>query len=112
MLFNPPPINKQVNKQHIKIILEYSPINNKANLPAPYSTLNPDTNSDSPSAKSNGDRFVSAKQDTSHNANTGGTIQINQAVVCSFNKSNNIKDLDSIRTINNKNAILTSYEIL
>lgn len=33
----------------------------KAKLLAPYSTLNPDTNSDSPSAKSNGVRFVSAR---------------------------------------------------
>lgn len=31
---------------------------------AEYSTLNPDTNSDSPSAKSKGGLFVSAKADT------------------------------------------------
>ena len=35
----------------------------KANPPLLYSVLNPDTNSDSPSAKSNGVRFVSAKQE-------------------------------------------------
>lgn len=43
------------------IILIYSAKKIKANHPPMYSTLNPDTNSDSPSAKSNGLRFVSAK---------------------------------------------------
>lgn len=43
------------------IILIYSAKKIRANHPPMYSTLNPDTNSDSPSAKSNGLRFVSAK---------------------------------------------------
>lgn len=43
------------------IILKYSAKKIKANHPPIYSTLKPDTNSDSPSAKSNGLRFVSAK---------------------------------------------------
>lgn len=38
----------------------YSAIKIRANKPAPYSILKPETNSDSPSAKSNGVRFVSA----------------------------------------------------
>ena len=38
----------------------------KANPPEPYSILNPDTNSDSPSEKSNGVRLVSAIQETTH----------------------------------------------
>jgi len=45
----------------ITIIFVYSAIKIKAKDPLPYSMLNPDTNSDSPSAKSNGVRFVSAK---------------------------------------------------
>jgi len=44
----------------IKIILAYSAKNNKANPPLPYSILNPETSSDSPSAKSKGVRLVSA----------------------------------------------------
>ena len=44
----------------IKIILAYSAMKIKANPTLPYSILKPDTNSDSPSAKSNGVRFVSA----------------------------------------------------
>jgi len=44
----------------IKIILAYSAIKIIANITLPYSILNPETNSDSPSAKSKGVRFVSA----------------------------------------------------
>jgi hypothetical protein len=43
----------------------YSAKKSKANKPLSYSILNPDTNSDSPSAKSNGARFVSANALTS-----------------------------------------------
>lgn len=48
------------------IILIYSAKKIKANHPPMYSTLNPDTNSDSPSAKSNGLRLVSAKHVINH----------------------------------------------
>lgn len=44
-------------------ILIYSAIKIIANHPPMYSTLNPDTSSDSPSAKSNGLRLVSAKHE-------------------------------------------------
>lgn len=44
------------------IMLMYSARKINANHPPIYSTLNPDTSSDSPSAKSNGLRLVSAKQ--------------------------------------------------
>lgn len=43
-----------------KIIIPYSPINQNANNPLEYSVLNPETNSDSPSAKSKGARLHSA----------------------------------------------------
>lgn len=59
-----PPKKKQEIKYLIKIILAYSAKNNKANPPLPYSTLNPETNSDSPSAKSKGVRLVSANIET------------------------------------------------
>lgn len=45
---------------HIIIILAYSAIKIRAKDPLLYSVLKPETNSDSPSAKSNGVRFVSA----------------------------------------------------
>jgi hypothetical protein len=50
----------------IKIIFIYSAKKIKANPPEEYSTLKPETNSDSPSAKSNGVRLVSARQETNH----------------------------------------------
>lgn len=49
-----------VNRLIIRI-LAYSAIKINANLLLLYSTLNPDTSSDSPSAKSKGVRFVSAR---------------------------------------------------
>jgi len=44
-------------------ILAYSAIKIKANPTLPYSILNPETSSDSPSAKSKGVRLVSAKEE-------------------------------------------------
>jgi len=52
--------NKTLVTSLITIIFKYSPIKIKANPPALYSVLNPDTNSLSPSLKSKGVRFVSA----------------------------------------------------
>ena len=60
---------KLINK-----ILQYSAIKIIANNLEPYSILNPDTNSDSPSAKSNGVRFVSAKLVIYHIIVTGINI--------------------------------------
>lgn len=50
----------------ISIMLAYSARKNRANGPAAYSTLKPETSSDSPSVRSNGARFVSARVDTYH----------------------------------------------
>lgn len=62
----------------IKIILAYSAINKIANPPEEYSILNPDTNSDSPSAKSKGDRFVSASLLINQLIQIGNIINKNQ----------------------------------
>lgn len=59
--------SKDMNK-----IFIYSAMKIKANRPPEYSVLNPDTNSLSPSAKSNGARLVSASIVVSHiNINIG-----------------------------------------
>lgn len=52
--------NRWVETILIARIEAYSAIKMRANGPALYSVLNPDTSSDSPSAKSNGVRLVSA----------------------------------------------------
>ena len=54
------PRNKIAVKIFIMIIFAYSAMKKRANGPAAYSTLKPETSSDSPSVKSNGARFVSA----------------------------------------------------
>lgn len=58
--------NRMAVKVFINIIFAYSARKNKANGPAAYSTLKPDTNSDSPSVRSNGARFVSASVEIYH----------------------------------------------
>ena len=60
----------------IKIILAYSAIKIRANPTLPYSILNPETNSDSPSAKSKGVRLVSATQEINQIPTIGRKISI------------------------------------
>lgn len=48
------------------MMLAYSAKKNKANDPPAYSTLKPETSSDSPSVRSNGARLVSAKVEMNH----------------------------------------------
>lgn len=57
--------------KHNELIIKYSDINIKENFNDPYSILNPDTNSDSPSEKSNGVRFNSAITLINHNKING-----------------------------------------
>lgn len=58
--------NRMVVSAFISIMFAYSARKNRANGPAAYSTLNPDTSSDSPSVKSKGARFVSASVEINH----------------------------------------------
>lgn len=93
-------------------MLAYSARKNRAKGPPAYSTLNPDTNSDSPSVKSNGARFVSARVEVNHIAAIGqaGIINhINSWVVLKFIN----EKLPVISTKHNKiNPRVTSYEIV
>ena len=60
----------------IRRMLAYSARKNSANGPPAYSTLKPDTSSDSPSVRSKGARLVSARVEMYHIAARGqaGTI--------------------------------------
>lgn len=58
--------NRIVVSVFISIMLAYSARKKRANGPAAYSTLNPETSSDSPSVRSKGARLVSASVDTYH----------------------------------------------
>jgi len=105
------PVKKIIDSSLIIKIFAYSAIKIRANIPPLYSTLNPDTNSDSPSAKSNGVRFVSAKFVTNQNMNITVIIMRGQ-----FNLFTDIKDISIILWIINVeikiNDIDTSYEIV
>lgn len=70
--------NRMVDRVFIIRIFEYSARKNRANIPPVYSTLNPDTNSDSPSVMSNGVRFVSAIVETYHISIIGHDVVIIQ----------------------------------
>lgn len=60
-------------------MLVYSAIKNNANGPAAYSTLNPDTNSDSPSVRSKGARFVSARVEINH---IMARVRLAEVIIC------------------------------
>ena len=64
-------VNKIAVRKANRIILEYSARKIRAKLPPLYSTLNPETSSDSPSAKSKGERLVSARQMINHSISNG-----------------------------------------
>ena len=65
------PVYRVTVRSLINRIFMYSAIKIRANMPALYSTLNPDTSSDSPSAKSKGVRLVSARFVINHIKNSG-----------------------------------------
>lgn len=66
-----PPKNMMTVKTLINIIEPYSARKKRAKPILAYSTLKPETNSDSASGKSKGARFVSAKIETNHIKNRG-----------------------------------------
>ena len=69
--------------------MEYSAKKNKTNVVAAYSTLYPETNSDSASGKSNGIRLVSAKAEIKNIKKLNINGNINQIVV--WNKTISLK---------------------
>ena len=73
--------NTAVNSLIIKM-LAYSAMKIIANKPLLYSVLNPETSSDSPSAKSNGERLVSAKFVIYHITKIGEIMIISHEFRC------------------------------
>lgn len=72
------PKNKIAERVFISRILAYSARKKRAKWPAAYSMLKPDTSSDSPSVRSNGDRFVSASVEIYHIKARGQAGKISQ----------------------------------
>jgi len=75
-----PPKKSKAENRLITKIFAYSARKINANPTAPYSILNPETSSDSPSAKSNGARFVSATHVTNHINETGIIKKVSQII--------------------------------
>lgn len=65
------PIKRRAERVFISKMLAYSAKKKRAKGPPAYSTLKPDTSSDSPSVRSKGARFVSAKVEMYHIAARG-----------------------------------------
>lgn len=72
------PRNRMAERVFINRMLAYSARKNSAKGPPAYSTLNPETSSDSPSVRSNGARFVSARVEVYHIVASGHAGTINQ----------------------------------
>lgn len=97
-----------VVKAFINKMFMYSAIKNKANGPAAYSTLKPETSSDSPSVRSKGARFVSARVDTNHIIASGHVGRINQMFFCVIIRVDKVKEPFSNRTERRMMASVTS----
>jgi hypothetical protein len=95
-------------KMFIMIIFAYSAIKNRANGPAAYSTLKPDTSSDSPSVRSNGARFVSASVEINHIIARGHAGKINHTCSCVMISVERVKDPFISRTDSKIIASVTS----
>lgn len=104
-------INSAADSRLTTRILQYSAIKIRANLPPPYSTLNPDTSSDSPSAKSKGARLVSAKRVTNQAMNSGGIITI-RGTEWLIKGVVKLKDKSRDRAERSKRAMEISYEMV
>ena len=70
----------------------YSAKKKRAKGPAEYSTLKPETSSDSPSVRSKGARLVSARVETYHMMPKGHNGKINQVGSCATLKARSVKD--------------------
>jgi hypothetical protein len=95
----------------IAIILVYSAIKIRANRPLLYSTLKPETNSDSPSAKSKGVRLVSARFVINHKiAIAGSKRAIGLVWVMEIKVKSS--EFNRVKAPIKINVILTSYEMV
>jgi hypothetical protein len=105
------PVKKIIEISLIIIIFAYSAMKIRANDPLLYSVLNPDTSSDSPSAKSNGVRFVSARVVVNQMYIRGRNIKVGQERLLVIIKVMS-RDLIINSADRRINAILTSYEMV
>lgn len=106
------PINKIAVRVFIIMMLAYSAMKNRANGPPAYSTLKPDTSSDSPSVRSNGARFVSANVEMNHIMASGHEGKISHTYSWVVIRVDSENDPLSRRIDRRMIASVTSYEIV
>lgn len=91
-------------------MLAYSAIKSKAKRPPPNSILNPETSSDSPSAKSNGARLVSATVLVNQTTIIGkSSKQTGKLLITALSQEKEIRIKAENKRIKSN---LTSYEIV
>lgn len=88
----------------------YSPIKINEKNPPPYSVLNPETNSDSPSEKSKGDRLHSAKHEITQQKNTIKLIKKKETTQSLKKKTTKFKEYNTYTTNKKHIIITTSYD--
>lgn len=85
------PRKRVAESAFIRRMLAYSARKKRAKGPAAYSTLKPETSSDSPSVRSKGARFVSARVEMYHIAASGQAGKISQMLSCTMLKVCRVK---------------------
>lgn len=106
------PRKRAAERVFIKRMLAYSARKNRAKGPPAYSTLNPDTSSDSPSVRSKGARFVSARVEMYHIAARGHAGARSQMASWAILNICNVKPPVKIISERRISPRLTSYEIV
>lgn len=106
------PINRIADSVFMRRILAYSARKNRAKGPPAYSTLKPETSSDSPSVKSKGARLVSASVEMYHmvaKGQAGRSSQMASWVVLNICR---VKPPENTTADKRISPRLTSYEIV
>jgi len=101
-----------VERVFIRRMLAYSARKNRAKGPPAYSTLNPETSSDSPSVRSKGARLVSASVEMYHMAARGQAGETSQMLSWAVLKVWRVNPPARRITLRRISPRLTSYEIV
>ena len=102
------PIKRVAESVFMRRMLAYSARKNSAKGPPAYSTLKPETSSDSPSVRSKGARFVSARVEMYHIAAKGHAGKISQTVSWATLNVCRVKPPVKITAFNRMSPRLTS----
>lgn len=105
-------INKMHDRVFINKMLAYSAKKNRAKGPAAYSTLKPETSSDSPSVRSNGARLVSARVEIYHIIIKGHEENMSQVCFCVVDRVCSVNPPAVMTTESRIIPNVTSYEIV